>query len=106
MKLRTLLAALFVFVLAAAGRAEAPLKICMLSASDEYHSEESLAVLQKLLEARGAKCVKISGKEKGDSLPGIEALDDADVMLVFTRRVTLPDEQLAQVKKFVASQKS
>jgi type 1 glutamine amidotransferase len=105
---------LAVFALAFAGffsitqlrAADALLKVCMLSASDEYKSEESLGELQKLLESKyGAKCVKISGKEKGDSLPGIEALDDSDVMIVFTRRVTLPDDQLAHVKKFIASGK-
>ena len=45
-----------------------------------------------------AKCTLLQGKDKGDSLPGLEALADADVMIVFTRRVQLSDEQLAAVQ--------
>ena len=43
-------------------------------------------------------------KAKGENdLPGLEVLDDCDVALFFTRRLTIDGEQLARVKKYVES---
>lgn len=47
-------------------------------------------------------CHRAFGKDKGDSLPGLEALEKSDVMVVFTRRITLPPGQLALVRKHLA----
>lgn len=83
-----------------------PLKVCLISASGEYKSEESLAGFQKFLEEKyPARCSRAFGKDKGEGIPGLEALDTADVALVFARRITLPEDQLARVKKFCASGK-
>jgi type 1 glutamine amidotransferase len=92
--------------LVAAGRAaEAPpLKICLLSASAEYESDKSLADFQKFLENRyRVTCQRAFGKDKGDGLPGLEALDTADLMIVYTRRIKLPADQLERIKKYIAS---
>jgi type 1 glutamine amidotransferase len=88
--------------------AETPLKVCLISGSNEYHSDQSLAVLKKYLEARtGAQCSLIQGrgelnrfKEYSD-LPGLDALDRCDVALVFTRRMTIEGEQLERIKKYM-----
>ncbi|MCX5684366.1 MAG: ThuA domain-containing protein [Planctomycetota bacterium] len=78
-----------------------PLKVCLVSASAEYKSDETLAEFQKFLEAGyNAACTRVFGGDKGTSLPGLEAIDSCDVMVLFTRRVTLPDDQLARVKKY------
>ena len=83
-----------------------PLKICLLSASAEYKSDQSLAALQQFLETNfNASCTRVFGADKGDKLPDLEALDTADVMVVFTRRVILPPDQMARVRKFVAAGK-
>jgi len=85
---------------------EPPLKICLLSASTEYDSEKSLGEFQKYLESRyRILCQRAFGKDKGDNLPGIEALDHSDLMIVFTRRVALPAAQLETLKKYLASGK-
>ena len=95
-----------VLVSAASVLAAPPLKICLLSASAEYKSDQSLAALQQFLETNyNAVCTRVFGADKGDKLPGLEALDTADVMVVFTRRVILPPEQMARLRKFVASGK-
>ena len=91
---------------APAARAAAPLKVCLVSASAEYKSHESLAALQKHLEANYAvQCTRAFGDDKGSTLPGLEALDTADVMVLFTRRVTLDEAPLARVKRFCAAGK-
>jgi len=82
--------------------AGAPLKVCLISASAEYKSDESLAVLQEHLEKNyNAICLRAFGRDKGNDLPGLEALDSADVMVLFTRRVILPPEQMARMRKFI-----
>ncbi len=84
--------------------APAPLKICLLSGSAEYDSEKSLTQLQSYLESHYTlRCQRISGQDKGNGLPGLEALNDADVMVVFTRRVKLPREQLQIIQKYIAT---
>ena len=85
----------------AAPPAPAPLRVCLVSASAEYKSDESLAEFQKFLESGySAACSRVFGADKGDTLPGLEAIDSCDVMLLFTRRVKLPEDQLARVKKY------
>ena len=76
-----------------------PLKIHMISGSKEYKSEESLTKLQKHLE--GAYKVTITASWAADSgaeLPNAEQIKDADVLIVFTRRMKLPEAQLALVR--------
>jgi len=93
---------LFALVLAAQWAGAAPLKICLVSGSAEYKSDESLAAFQQFLETHyRAVCTRAFGKDKGDDLPGIEALDSTDVMVLFTRRLTLPPQQMAHVRKFI-----
>jgi type 1 glutamine amidotransferase len=80
---------------------QAPLKVCLVSASAEYKSDESLGQFQKFLEAGfNAACSRVFGADKGERLPGLEAIDSCDVMVLFARRVKLPDDQLARVKKY------
>ena len=79
-----------------------PLKIHLLSASAEYESDKSFADFQTLLEARyHVVCQRAFGKDKGEGLPGFDAIDSADLIIVFTRRVTLPPAQLEQLKKYL-----
>jgi type 1 glutamine amidotransferase len=91
---------------AAAQAQPPPLKVCLVSASAEYKSHESLAALQKHLEAnRAVACTRAFGEDKGKDIPGLEALDTADVLVLFTRRVTLDEAPLARVKRFCAAGK-
>ena len=81
-----------------------PLRICLLSASAEYDSDKSLAGFQKYLESNyQIVCQRTFGKDKGDTLPGLEALNTADLMIVFTRRVTLPPSQLDTLKQYLSA---
>lgn len=79
----------------------APLKVCLISASAEYKSDEVLAAFQASLEKDfNASCTRIFGADKGDTLPNLDAIKTCDVMLVFARRVKLPPDQLAIVKAY------
>jgi type 1 glutamine amidotransferase len=86
---------------------ETKLKIVLLSGSAEYHSDESLAAFSKELEKNyRVQCTLITGKDSaGDPLTGIEALDTADLVIVFTRRLRPPVEQLQRFKKYCESGK-
>ncbi len=78
-------------------------RVCLLSGSEEYKSNESLAAYQKYLEkATPARCSRAFWKSKSD-LPGLEALDNADLMVLFTRRLELPAKQLDRVKRYCHS---
>ncbi len=82
-----------------------PLKVCLVSGSLEYKSNESLAGLQKFLEDRySVRCTRafIEGTDE-EHLPGLEQLEDADVVLLFTRRLRLSGDDLARIKRYCES---
>jgi type 1 glutamine amidotransferase len=87
----------------AASSKKKPLSVCMLSGSEEYKSNESLSAFQKFVEKKyPVKCSRAFWKSKND-LPGLESLDSCDVMLVFTKRLELPKDQLERIKKYCYS---
>lgn len=84
-----------------------PLKVCLVSGSLEYESNESLAALQKYLEAKyPIRCSRafIEGRDE-THLPGLENLADCDVMLLFTRRLKLEGQDLERIKSYCQSGK-
>ncbi|HLY12200.1 MAG TPA: PVC-type heme-binding CxxCH protein [Planctomycetota bacterium] len=84
----------------AAQEKAAPLKVCLVSGSLEYESDDSLAALQEHLEKTyNVRCTRAFRKTDED-LPGLENLETCDVMLLFTRRLKITGEQLDRVKKY------
>jgi putative membrane-bound dehydrogenase-like protein len=82
-----------------------PINVCLVSGSLEYRSDESLSALQKYLEEHyPIKCSR-AFRRTDDDLPGLENLDTCDVMLLFTRRLTIRGEQLERIKKYCRSGK-
>jgi putative heme-binding domain-containing protein len=82
------------------------LKVCLVSGSLEYRSDDSLAGFQKYLEEHyPIRCTR-AFRKADDDLPGLENLETCDVMLLFTRRLTISGEQLERVKKYCQSGKS
>jgi len=78
-----------------------PLKICLVSGSFEYESDTSLAGFKEYVEAEyDAECTLLSATGWSD-LPGLDALDDCDVALFFTRRLRIDGEQLDKVKEYI-----
>ncbi|QDU21544.1 PVC-type heme-binding CxxCH protein [Urbifossiella limnaea] len=87
--------------------ARGKLRVVLVSGSFEYKSDESLAAFRKQLEsANPVECVTVAAKaEKDANLPGLEALEKADVAVFFTRRLQIKGDDLERVKKYVASGK-
>jgi rhodanese-related sulfurtransferase/type 1 glutamine amidotransferase len=82
--------------------------IVLISGEYEYKSAETLPVFAKHLEStHGFNCtylVRREGKDVND-MPGLEALERADLAILYIRRMTLPEEQLARFRKYAASGK-
>lgn len=87
--------------------------IVLVSGDEEYRSEETLPQLGKILARRhGFKCTVLfaidpkTGEinpDKKDNIPGLEALDTADLMVLFTRLRQLPDDQMKHIVDYVES---
>jgi hypothetical protein len=74
--------------------------VVLLSGDEEYRSEEGLPMLAKILSQRhGCRCTVLFAldpdgtinPERGDSLPGAEALDSADAIVMLLRFRKWPD---------------
>jgi type 1 glutamine amidotransferase len=89
--------------------------IVLISGDEEYRSEEMLPQLAKILaKHHGFKCTvlfAINPKDgtinpnQSDNIPGLEALDSADLMVIFTRFRRLPDEQMKHIVDYVEAGK-
>jgi type 1 glutamine amidotransferase/nicotinamidase-related amidase len=87
------------------GAAEPKLKVCLISGAEEYESDRTLTDFKEQVEARfPVSCTLLKAKGISD-LPGLEALESCDVLLIFARRLTLPDDQMKFLKKYVSSKK-
>lgn len=86
---------------------EGPLHIHFISGSAEYNSESSLKEFKKKLQQKyeDINVTTSWGEDAGDDLPHIESLAEADLMIVFTRRMILPEEQLAHITAHVENEK-
>jgi hypothetical protein len=89
--------------------------IVFVTGDEEYRSEESMPMLAKILAVRqGFKCTVLFAINKTsgvidpltlDNIPGLEALDTADLMVLFTRFRELPDEQMKHIIDYTNSGK-
>jgi hypothetical protein len=89
--------------------------VVLISGDEEYRSEEALPQLAKILaNQHGFDCTVLFAidPETGfvnpntrQNIPGLAALDNADLMIVFTRWRDLPDESLALVEKYLQAGK-
>jgi hypothetical protein len=87
--------------------------VVLVSGDEEYRSEEALTQLAKILATRhGFDCTVLYAIDPADStinpevrtnIPGLEALRDADLLILFTRFRDLPDDQMKEVVDYVES---
>lgn len=90
-------------------------RIVLMSGDEEYRSEEGLPMLGKILAKRhGFTCTVLFAVNKdtgqidpntGDNIPGIEALDQADLLIILTRFRNLPADQMKHVESYLAAGK-
>ncbi len=77
--------------------------IVLLSGESLYGSATTLPKFAKRLEQQyGYRCTTIIRNEE-HRFPSLDALDQADLVVLFARRMQLPVEQLGQVKRYVES---
>jgi type 1 glutamine amidotransferase len=89
--------------------------IVFVSGDEEYRSEELLPQLAKILATHhGFHCTVlfaidpktgIIDPDRLDNIPGLEALDTADLMVIMTRFRDLPDSQMKHIVDYVNSGK-
>jgi type 1 glutamine amidotransferase len=102
-----------VFLLAGAVSALQPSSstphIVFVTGDDEYRSEITMPMLAAILEkAHGFKASIAYAKPRPqtkDNIEGLEALDSADLMVMFTRFRALPDDQLQRILRYAESGK-
>lgn len=81
-------------------------RVVMLLADDEYRTAETLPAFAREHLARAFDVTTVlADPADPNSLPGIEAVDRADILVVSVRRRVLPEEQLAHVRRFIAAGK-
>jgi type 1 glutamine amidotransferase len=89
--------------------------IVLVAADDEYRSEEALPQLAKILSKRhGFRCTVLFAIDPGDgtikpdrvdNIPGLEALDSADLLVLFARFRDLPDSQMKHLVDYIEAGK-
>ncbi|HTS61117.1 MAG TPA: ThuA domain-containing protein [Candidatus Acidoferrales bacterium] len=88
-------------------------RIVLVSGDEEYRSEQALPQLARILAQRhGFDCTVLFAIDPKDgtidpnqagNIPGLEALDSADLMVLFTRFRDLPDAQMKHIVDYVES---
>ena len=88
-------------------------KIVLVSGDQEYRSEEGLPQMAKILaKHHGFDCTVLFALDpktgvidvdNEQNIPGLEALDKADLMIIATRHRNLPDDQMQHVVDYVES---
>lgn len=89
--------------------------IVLVSGDEEYRSEEAMPQLGKILaKHHGFTCTVLFPIDKkdgtinpnqNDNIPGLEALEDADLLILFTRFRNLPEEQMKYLVDYIESGK-
>jgi type 1 glutamine amidotransferase len=78
--------------------------IVLISGEYEYSSTNTLPAFKQFLESNyDLNCVYL--ERKGEEIPGLDALKKADLSIFYIRRMTLPEDQLSQIKSYVNSGK-
>src|SRR5262245_12555652 len=89
--------------------------IVLISGDEEYRSEEALPQLAKILaKHHGFKCTVLFAVDPAsgtinpnvnNNIPGLEALNSADLMVIFTRYRKLPDDQMKYIDDYLKASK-
>jgi hypothetical protein len=87
--------------------------IVLIAGDQEYRSEESIPALARILSVRhGFRCTVLFSTNRQtlqidpdtiDNIPGLDALRKADLMVLFTRWLELPDEQMKEIVDYTNS---
>jgi type 1 glutamine amidotransferase len=88
--------------------------IVFIAAEESYRSEESMPQMARILSKHGFKCTVLFGIDPKDgtinpmvkdNIPGLEALESADLLVAFMRWRELPDDQMKRIIDYTESGK-
>lgn len=80
------------------------IKIHLIGAAKEYQAVESLTAWQERIEKKYlVRCTRSFGTDKAKNLANLNQLKDADLLVVYARRLELSGAQLKMVKDYIAS---
>ena len=90
--------------------------VVLISGDEEYRSEEALPQLAKILSTHhGFRCTVLFAQDPSEpgivnpnftgNIPGLAALDDADLMILFTRFRALPNDQMEHFENYLMTGK-
>ncbi|MEQ9216399.1 MAG: ThuA domain-containing protein [Cyclobacteriaceae bacterium] len=90
--------------------------IVLVSGDEEYRSEEALPMLARVLNIHhGFNCIVLFAQDPDQPgvinpnylhhIPGLEKLNEADLMIIFTRFRALPDEEMIHIDQFLKAGK-
>ncbi len=89
--------------------------VVLVAGDEEYRSEEALPQLGRILaQHHGFRCTVLFAQhpetglidpERRDHIPGLEALDAADMLVLFTRFRQLPDDDMRRIVAYVEAGK-
>lgn len=86
-----------------------PPHVVFVTGDDEYRSEISMPMIAAILETRHGLKTSVAfarpRPQARDHIEGLEALESADLMVMFTRYRALPDAQLNRILAYVKSGK-
>jgi type 1 glutamine amidotransferase len=86
--------------------------IVFIAAEESYRSEESMPQMARILSKHGFKCTVLFGIDPKDgtinptvkdNIPGLEALESADLLVAFLRWRELPDDQMKRFLDYAES---
>ena len=77
-----------------------PLKLCMLSGSFEYESESSLTIFRDYMEREHPVRADLIVYRSEDDHQSLSAIEETDVLLVFTRRLNVDGGELERFKAY------
>ncbi|MFN3652694.1 MAG: ThuA domain-containing protein [Armatimonadota bacterium] len=87
-------------------------KVVLISGDQEYRSEETMPQLARILSERhGFDCTVLFTVDPStgtvnptiNNIPGLEKLRDADLLILFTRMLDLPADQMKPIAEYVES---
>ncbi len=91
-------------------------QVVLVSGDEEYRSEEVLPQLARILSERHGFKTTVLFAQRPDmpglidpnhtsNIPGLSALEDADLMILFTRFRDLPDDQMRHIENYLMAGK-
>ena len=88
--------------------------LVFIAAEESYRSEESMPMMARILARQGFKCTVLFAIDPADgtinpqikdNIPGLEALESADLLVAFLRWRELPDDQMKRIIDYTESGK-